>query len=131
MVRIIKNPPTAEPDNYREKVLKLIPTEVIGVYLAVNAMVVGQTPEWVQWIVFAVCLPAVPLWLRYAQNVRSTLQIVLSSVSFVIWVMSTEGAFGTIPGYKPLYGGIALVLCSGLVFPLLGKMVKPDDGSGT
>ena len=114
-------------DSYRERLLKLIPSEVLGTYMAVTAALVSMDPSTMStvllWVVFGICLAATPLWLWFGQGVRKVLQIVLTSIAFVIWVMTVSGPFTTIPDYKPVIGTVFLILFSGLIAPLLGMMV--------
>jgi len=117
-------------DNYRDRLLKLIPSELLGTYMAVNAALISMDPSTMStvllWVVFGICLAATPLWLWFGQGVRKVLQIVLTSIAFVIWVMTVSGPFTTIPGYKPFIGTVFLILFSGLIAPLLGMIVaKP------
>jgi hypothetical protein len=114
-------------DSYRERLLKLIPSEVLGTYMAVNAALISMDPSTMStvllWVVFGICLAVTPLWLWFGQGVRKVLQIVLTSIAFVIWVMTVSGPFTTIPDYKPVIGTVFLILFSGLIAPLLGMMV--------
>ena len=114
-------------DNYRDRLLKLIPSELLGTYMAVNAALISMDPSTMStvllWVVFGICLAATPLWLWFGQGVRKVLQIVLTSIAFVIWVMTVSGPFTTIPDYKPVIGTVFLILFSGLIAPLLGMMV--------
>ncbi len=114
-------------DNYRERLLKLIPSELLGTYMAANAALISMDPSTrstvLSWVVFGICLAVTPLWLWFGQGVRKVLQIVLTSIAFVIWVMTMSGPFTTIPGYKPFIGTVFLILFSGLIAPLFGMIV--------
>jgi hypothetical protein len=114
-------------DNYRDRLLKLIPSELLGTYMAVNAALISMDPSTMStvllWVVFGICLAATPMWLWFGQGVRKVLQIVLTSIAFVIWVMTVSGPFTTIPGYKPFIGTVFLILFSGLIAPLTGMIV--------
>lgn len=114
-------------DNYRDRLLKLIPSELLGTYMAVNAVLISMDPSTMStvllWVVFGICLAATPLWLWFGQGVRKVLQIVLTSIAFVIWVMTVSGPFTTIPDYKPFIGTVFLILFSGLIAPLTGMIV--------
>jgi len=114
-------------DNYRERLLKLIPSELLGTYMAVNAVLISMDPSMMStvllWVVFGICLAVTPLWLWFTQGVRKALQLVLTSIAFVIWVMTISGPFTTIPGYKPFIGTVFLILFSGVIAPLFGMIV--------
>jgi hypothetical protein len=122
MPRAVNNP----ADDYRKRLLKTIPSEVLGAYLAANGLILSMAaPAWMLWIIFAICLAATPFWLYLYQDVRSVLQIVLSSIAFIIWAMTVNGPFNTIGGYQNYYGSVLLVLFSGLIAPLLAQLIKP------
>jgi uncharacterized membrane protein len=114
-------------DNYRERLLKLIPSELPGTYMAANAALTSMDPSTrstvLSWVVFGICLAVTPLWLWFGQGFRKVLQIVLTGIAFVIWVMTMSGPFTTIPGYKPFIGTVFLILFSGLIAPLFGMIV--------
>lgn len=122
MPRAISNP----TDDYNKRLLKTIPSEVLGAYLAANGLLISMAnpPGWVLWVVFVICLAATPFWLYLYQDVRSVMQIVLSSVAFIIWAMTVNGPFNTIHGYQNYYGSVLLVLFSGLIAPLLSQLIK-------
>lgn len=114
-------------DKYRDRLLKHIPSEVLGVYLAASGLVTSlETPPiWLLWVLFGVGLVATPLWLIFFMGVKSALQNVLAGVSFVIWVMTLPGGpFDRIDGYETSIGSVALIVFTGLVAPLLGKLCK-------
>jgi hypothetical protein len=113
-------------DSYRERLLKVIPSEVLGVYMAANGAVVSMDPSpvWLQWVIFVIALAATPLWLIYFQSVRSVLHNVLAGIGFLIWVMALGGPFMTIPGYQPAIGSVFLIVFSGFAAPLAGKLAK-------
>jgi len=115
-----------DQDSYRERLLKVIPSEVLGVYMAANGAVVSMSPSpvWLQWVIFGLALAATPLWLIFFQSVRSVIQNILAGIGFVIWVMALGGPFLTIPGYQPGIGSVFLMVFSGLVAPLVGKLAK-------
>jgi hypothetical protein len=114
-------------DTYRERMLKSVPSEVIGAYLAANGLLmsVPDPAAWAKWVLFLLCVILTPLWLIFFQEVKSVLQNVLSTVSFLVWGMTVpDGAFSTISGYHPVYGSVLIILFSGLIAPLLGKWIR-------
>ena len=122
MPRAISNP----ADDYPKRLLKTIPSEVLGAYLAANGLIISMAtpPGWMLWIIFVICLAITPFWLYLYQDVRSVTQIVLSTVAFIIWAMTANGPFNTIHGYQNYYGSVLLVLFSGLIAPLLSQLIK-------
>ena len=100
---------TEPPDEYLGKVLKLIPAEVVSVYVAaIGIMEVAEnvnTLTWF-WLIFAVCLIAIPLYLWVATKVRDLLQMGISTIAFVVWVFAigNEVITKTFTGYQTAYG---------------------------
>lgn len=40
-------------------------------------------------------------------------QVLISTIAFVVWVFAIGGPFASLDWYKPVYGGIALILVTG------------------
>lgn len=116
---------SSEP--YRERLLKLSPTETVGVCIAAIGMLSAMEPGTLQtallWVVFGAGLVATPFWLIYKMDMKKPLQVIVASIAFIIYFMTIEGGpFSTIPGYNLIIGSVLLVLFTGLVAPLLGKV---------
>ncbi|MGE3163326.1 MAG: hypothetical protein AB7O52_00295 [Planctomycetota bacterium] len=114
-------------DKYRERLLKHIPSEVLGVYLAAAGLITSldDPPVWLLWVLFGLCLVATPFWLVFFMDVKSVLQNVLGCVAFIIWVMTlTGGPFERIDGFETYIGSILLLVFTGLVAPLVAKLCK-------
>jgi len=113
---------------YTEKLVKLIPTEIIGAYLAIEGMV--STLPSIQYIVLIIsCLALtilIPFYLWFLFGVRSKLQIAVTMISFVVWIFSIGGPFLQYTWYLQVYGAVALILWT-LVVPVL-KYDMPDYG---
>jgi hypothetical protein len=118
--------PVKETDKYRERLLKNIPSEVLGVFVATNGIFLSmvESPAVAQWLVFGVCLVATPFWLYFFQDVKGPAQIVMATLAFVVWVMSIEGPFTSIEGYQTYIGSISVILLSGLIAPIVTKFAK-------
>jgi hypothetical protein len=121
-------PRAIEEGTYLESLLKNIPSEAVAAYLGItslmSAMPVGTAKSVLQWLIFAVCLGTVPLWMLFGQSKAKWWQILFACLSFPIWAMTlVDGPFYTIQGYQAWIGGILLMLFTGLVFPLLSKMI--------
>ena|SRR5437762_1022238 len=121
-------PRAIEEGTYLESLLKNIPSEAVAGYLGMtslmSAMPAGGAKSVLQWLIFAVCLCTVPLWMLSGDTKAKWWQIVFASLSFPIWAMTlVDGPFYTISGYQAWIGGILLMLFTGLVFPLLSKLI--------
>jgi hypothetical protein len=100
-----------EDNRFLTALLKLIPSEVVAVYL----FVLGILPDrLVPHLVVAGLLVALtPLYLRFAMGVRSAVQLTVSCVSMLIWIYALQQGpvrFLTAPWYEPWYGSVALAI---------------------
>lgn len=119
-------PPSPAADTYLERVLKYIPAEVVALYLAVfNVIKTQQNSETFPvaasaWGVFAVCLAAVPVYLRVVEQVRAVRQLAISTLSFALWVCAVGGPQVQPSEAQLVWGAIALPIFTffvGLVQP--------------
>ncbi len=105
-------------DSFLEKLLKLIPVEIVLVY----ATLVSFIPEefYPHLIIFLVLLLITPLYLRYALDVNNYSQIIVSTLSFVIWVFYLGGPFTFCNWYAQWIAGTILIVFS-LIPPMILK----------
>lgn len=113
----VPTPPPPEPpreDTYADQVLKLVPAEVVAVYIAVDSAMAAvdptkyPIPSIVPWLVVLVLMVAAYFYsLRTTQEAGAppaTLQAGLAAASFLVWVFATGGPFEQFPWYAPYYG---------------------------
>ena len=101
----------ASKDEYADKLLKLIPAEVIGVYLAMTSILDGSSDTIhtiVPWLVFAFGIFATWFYLRVSLKVTQRRQLALTIAAFCIWVFTIGGPFETLDWYRPTYAGLLL-----------------------
>ena len=114
-------------DDWLTRIGKHIPGPIIGTYLAINAALNTNALQnknvtvWL-WITFVLLLAATPLWLIFIENVRMIRQNIIAPISFTLWVMAIGGPFAKIKGYETYIASILLILCTGVVFPLITKI---------
>jgi hypothetical protein len=100
-------------DTYYERFIKLAPTEIIGAYAVVMAMV--QSPSnrlnngVLPWAVFAAFLVITPIFLHRVVAV-SLPQAALSAVGFAAWALILPGPFASLPWYDAVYGALAFIV---------------------
>jgi len=121
-------PRAIEQGTYLESLLKNIPSEAIAAYLGITSLMTaipaGTAKGVLQWIIFALCLGTVPLWMLYGESKAKWWQILFACLAFPIWAMTlVDGPFYTIGGYEAWIGGLLLMVFTGIVFPLLSKMI--------
>ena len=120
---------TVEPNTFQgyfDRLYKLIPGEVVGLYLVGSGLIPKDYPfALVAWSVF--CLAA--LILTRAKNTRDDAKglgpqwgaVFISAVSFVIWLYTLGGPFAALPNHNmhvPFLGSL-LVLAWTFLVPLI------------
>jgi hypothetical protein len=106
---------TPAADDFTSRLMKLVPIEVIGTYLAATALLdpVPNTTnrKIVMWIVFGVMLVMTPLYLRRQAKVIRKKQLGVSAAAFAVWAFALGGPFQLAwSGYEVWMGGIAVIL---------------------
>ncbi len=111
-------------DDYLSRMLKHIPSELIGAYLAVGGILAsleGSLLTVVNWVNFGFFLVATPFWLIYVARVTTVWQNVLSVIAFVFWVMTLVGGpFSFVP---TAIGSAAVVIFSAVLAPVVSGIV--------
>jgi hypothetical protein len=102
-------------DNYYERLIKLIPTEIIGAYLALDNVLVSSNAEIIyRWALIIILVFVTPLNIflttKKGTEKTATSQIIISSLSFLVWVYTLGGPFKYFGFYKPFQGTFILVL---------------------
>jgi hypothetical protein len=100
-----------QENSFLQVLLKLIPSEVIAVFIFIQ----GVMPRvLLPHLVIALLLVSItPVYLYWAGGVRSRQQLVISTLSLVVWVYAMgAGPFRFIraPWYEPWHGAVALAL---------------------
>jgi hypothetical protein len=73
----------ASKDRYASTVIKYIPTEIVGAYLAVQGIVQTAPKATADWLIVgvaAILMILTPLYLLFVQHVRATLLIIWTLV---------------------------------------------------
>src|SRR4051794_31227906 len=93
------NQPT--PDDYASQIIKLIPTEIVGVYLGLSGLFAakeGTTDDGdlkivfiAQSISFLVILVITPFYLKKAANITDKAQRDVAFISYIVWAISLGG----------------------------------------
>lgn len=118
-------PPPSQVNDYKDRLVKLIPSEIITAYVTVKALINGAgeqgNRQLLTWIVFGILVVLNPLYLYYVTNVKKAGQIVFSSFAFVLWVMVIGGTFTTVLGYSAEYLGSIMLVVYTLMIPFVYK----------
>ena len=113
---------TAASD-YSDKLLKLIPGEVVAAYITIDGIIPTTEPtaKWVSLFVATVLMAAVPLYLTKTLAVRNMRQVYFTMGSFLVWLYSLGGPFKLwatatgVPFHVPYIGSILLILWTLLI----------------
>jgi len=119
--------------SYFDKAVKLVPTEIVGAYM-VLAGVIGvdattaptdKLSKILLQIVFFVLLVLTPLYLWFISKVTNKVQLVVTTLAFVLWIYTLGGPFVVWGIYEAKIAAVLLTLWS-LIIPLI---VRPNSGS--
>lgn len=107
-------------DDYRDRLIKLIPSEVVALYLFLTGVVAGANPKTIpqgqtMTAIFLAMLALTPPYLIRVAGVSSRVQVGVSTVAFVVWAFSIGGPFPYLMkqigvSYQPIYGTIVLAI---------------------
>jgi hypothetical protein len=121
----IPTPPPASVNDYKDRLVKLIPSEIITAYVTLKALISGAGEQGnrllLMWIVFGILVILNPLYLYYVTNVKKAGQIAFSSIAFVLWVMVIGGTFTTLLGFSAEYLGSIMLVIYTLFIPFVYK----------
>jgi hypothetical protein len=119
-----------EKQRFADKLVKFIPTEIIGAYMALasflgygpisNITPVDEVKSTLIQIMFVILLIMTPIYLTKVSGVRNRLQLFISTISFIVWVYTLGGPFIVWKFYHPDISSSLLVLWS-LVPPIFVK----------
>ncbi len=119
-----------QENSFLQVLLKLIPSEVIAVFIFVQGVMPGAF--WPHFIVAVVLVGLTPLYLSRAAGVQSRAQLVLSTLSMVVWIYAMGTGplrFVRAPYYEPWHGAVLLAVWT-LVPPILLTQ-RTDQADGT
>ena len=108
-------------DDYLTKLLKYLPLEVLGVYLFLATLikqnVVGASAlaTWLLWLLVLTVIVTC-LYDYFVLHVKRAVQIFMSGVGIVIYVLASGDWFATTNWYHPWYGTAVL--------PIYGLMIQ-------
>jgi hypothetical protein len=111
-----------KPDDYWSRLIKYIPTEIIGLYVVLDKIISSQEPpnELYAWIIFIVCAIITPFYLWKVARVNKIIQIIISFISFIVWVHTLGGPFKYLPYYNNIIAAIILP-----IFIVIVSIYKP------
>lgn len=116
---------STKTDGYFDKLLKYIPSEIVGGWVALTGLIKGSndipaTPLLWGLFIFFIGLTALYIFQQTSEPRKplAITQILVSMGAFAVWVFALGEPFSSLSFYRPIYGSIALVLYT-LVIPLI------------
>lgn len=124
--------PGPQTQSYIEQVVKYIPAEIVGGYVAINGFLVSLPEHMVQnalWInlVFCAILTIAYLWKLAKPGDAKTQQLIISFISFLLWayaITGDSGIFGK-QGLDIYYSQLASVLL--VAFSMVAPLFTPKE----
>jgi hypothetical protein len=97
-------------DGYSDMLLKLIPAEVIGIYLAMQTILnnASEVSEHTALVVFLFGVTATYFYLRVTLKVTNLAQLLVSVGAFCVWAYSMSSV-EQLSWYNGTYAGLLLV----------------------
>jgi hypothetical protein len=116
---------------YRSKLLKLIPSEIVAAYMVLQGIIPADSAKWGLLVVSLILLILTPFYLAKFEKVTKIPQIAASTFSFLVWVYSLGGGPFIYWGlYKPWIASIILVLWT-MIIPMFFKTEPVPAGDNS
>ena len=108
--------------SYADKLIRLIPTEIVAAYLAIQNLAIGwpDQRDVILIVAAAVLVLVIPCYLRRLHSVKSNQQIAITMISFLVWVFSVSIPY--IKWIAPLWSTVVIILWTVIV-----PVVQPGD----
>ncbi|MDY6878434.1 MAG: hypothetical protein SWK90_19825 [Chloroflexota bacterium] len=120
-------------DDYLSRVLKHIPSEIVMAYISIEGVLRSSYDPNVRserqillrllWITAAFLIVLTPLWLWQVMRVRRFSQLIISTLSVVLWLFALGGPFELLDWYQPAFGAVVLPLYT-LIVPIISRSAR-------
>ena len=122
----------SETSNYSDRLIKLIPTEWVSAYVAIRGVLQTASAEnFAYYICMGILTIFLPFYLRNTLHIRNKAQIVITTLSFPIWLFSLGGEpFSCLNIYEPYQSSILLTIwttCLPIFFNRPHHLVEPSS----
>lgn len=108
----IKEQEVVKPDEYVDRLIKYIPSEVIALYITLSGIATAAANQIafkpILWIIFIIGIIGTILYLWRIAKVTNYKQIAISTIAFIVWVFALGGPFETFSWYNHVYGALIL-----------------------
>ena len=103
--------------DYKSKLLKLIPSEIIAAYILIGGIIPADYKYWGSLITAVIMLVLIPFYLRRLYDVKRLGQIIYIMIAFVIWIYTLGEPFLQWGIWQEWIGSALLILYT-LTIPL-------------
>ncbi len=103
--------------DYKSKLLKLIPSEIVAAYILIGGIIPADYKYWGTLITAVIMLVLIPFYLRRLYDVKRLGQIIYIMIAFVIWIYTLGEPFRQWGIWQEWIGSALLVLYT-LTIPL-------------
>jgi hypothetical protein len=103
--------------DYKSKLLKLIPSEIVAAYILIVGIIPDEYKYWGTLITALIMLVLIPFYLRRLYDVKRLGQIIYIMIAFVIWIYTLGGPFRQWGIWQDWIGSALLILYT-LTIPL-------------
>ena len=119
---------SAKLDGYFDKLLKYIPTEIVGAWIAITGLIKSASnipTNTILWILLVIFTGLTALYiLRQTYELKkppAVKQTIISTIAFIIWVFALGKPFDSLSFYSPVYSSIVLIIYN-LIIPLINPV---------
>ena len=121
--------PPVDIDSYFDKVVKYIPADIVGAWVAVTGLISSARDiprQTILWVAFAIGL-ILTAWWTWKQGALPgrrppATQAIVSTGAFAVWVFALGGPFQHVPG-REVYGSLLLI-----PYTLVVALIDPRAG---
>jgi hypothetical protein len=96
--------------NYQDRLLKLIPSEIVGAYMVLQGIIPAAQAKWGTTVISLILMILTPFYLNRIQNVKRLAQLIVTTISFAVWVYSLGGPFQLWGLYQSWIGSTVLII---------------------
>ncbi len=117
-------PATETPSTYKDRLVKLIPSEIITAYVTIYGLVsVSEKGDKsiLLWLIIAILFVLTPIYLLKISKVTKWPQIAFSSFGFLIWVFATGSPISEILNFPTSFIASLVLIIYTLFIPLFYK----------
>ena len=83
-------------DDYADRLVKMIPAEIVSIYLFLHSYVSENGADkfnWLLWAIIVVLCILTPLYLKRIMNVEDNKQIFFTTLAFIFWCFTFGSPF--------------------------------------